>query len=320
MNEETDPPDDEVQHPHDCFNRAWFGEPEAASGVFTVIAPPSLKELVRPENLRLEPVSFVDPQLRATQSDLLWACLNEGEILAFFYILWEHQSKVDSWMALRLFCYMSRIWDRWLQNLHSEDSQPKSRKRGERPDLPPIFPIVLYQGQPKWNGPVSLAELAGQLPEDLRPYFPDFRFHLETLTSRPTTDFPLGLAQLGISVLTLSWEGDFESWLELAGKQLRELHESGQRDKLQMLVVYALTQLKGERRNEFLKEMTTKIPAMKTSGDSIYDSLINEGIEQGEQAAKRAMIQNMRDNGLTDAEIIRFAGISEEELRALLAK
>ena len=88
--------EEQVHHPHDNFNRRWFGDPQVASDVLKVIVPDSLKPLIAPEKLKLEGVSFIDQSLRPTQSDLLWKCsgADDSEIEAFFYILWEHQSRV----------------------------------------------------------------------------------------------------------------------------------------------------------------------------------------------------------------------------------
>jgi predicted transposase YdaD len=94
---------EEIHHPNDSFNRRWFRDSEAAAPVLKVIAPDSIKGLITPDNLKLEPTSFIDRKLRSTQSDLLWSCRstkNKNEILAYFYILWEHQTSVDHWMVL----------------------------------------------------------------------------------------------------------------------------------------------------------------------------------------------------------------------------
>ena len=138
--------EDKIHNPNDNFSRTWFQDTEAAAPVLKVAAPDSLKPLVSAENLTLEPVSFIDKKLRPTQSDLLWSCRSKDsdEVLAFFYVLWEHQSSIDHWMVLRLFCYMAQIWERWLKELLA--SKDPEEKRTEK-KMPLIFPLVLYQGE-----------------------------------------------------------------------------------------------------------------------------------------------------------------------------
>lgn len=317
---ETDE-DSPIHHPHDSFNRNWFGDPRAAADVLSVVLPDSLKDLAVVENLHLEPVSFIDQQLRATQSDLLWRCCVDGADKAFFYILWEHQSRIDPWMPLRILFYMSRIWERWLAQVADEESGQS------RPQLPVVFPMVLYQGKPKWKAPLSLEDLTAGLPEDLREFFPNFRFHLEQVAARDDSDFPPGLARLGISVLRLMWDDDFESWLDQIETQLTELHKSGDGDKLEVLLVYAFTQIDQSKRADFFKQVNEKLSPMVTTGKSIYDSLIEEGmekgleegLEKGLEKGKQLMIRNMRENGLEIDKIAELASLSEAEVKRLLA-
>ena len=213
-------------------------------------------------------------------------------------------------MPLRLFCYMARIWERWLRQIPEEEATC--------PELPLIFPIVLYQGKPEWNAARSLRELAAPIPKDLRPYFPDFSFHLETLTTRPDLDFAPGLAQLGISVLKLMWDEDFVTWLRRFGEQLLELHQRGEHDRIRVLLVYASSQVSQERRSEFIEYLHEHLPAMTTSGNSIYDSLINEGMEKGREEERKEMLQatirNMQENGMSVDDIIRVTGWERSEV------
>ena len=324
-----------IRHPHDGFARKWFGDPEAAAGMLRAVVPESLKPLMAVENLTLESDSFIDEQLRPSQSDLLWRCQEPGseDVGAFVYILWEHQSRVDVWMPLRLFSYMGRIWTRWLQHepqLGEEEvggSAPRSKRK-----LPVIFPIVLYQGESEWNAPHSLAELTrGELPGDLKPYFPDFRFWLESIRDRPESSFPPGLAQLGISVLKLMWDEDFLGWMRRMEDQLLELQQTGRGDKLEVLLIYAFTQVDQSRRTEFIENIGRNLSPMITTGKSIYDSLIEEGMEKGREQGLvqgieeglekvRAMVRNMRENGMSIDEISRIAGLENREIERYLSE
>lgn len=315
--------DEELHHPNDSFNRKWFGDPGAAADVLGVLAPESLKPLIIPANLHRESVSFVDKWLRPSQSDILWRCQDEtGAVRAFFYVLWEHQTKIDVWMALRIFCYMAKIWERWLLALPSEEEEEggkaKPKRKRARPALPLIFPIVLYQGKPRWTAPRTLAELAGELPADFRRFFPDFEFHLETL-NRPASDFPPGLAQLGISVMKLSWDGNFGDWLERFATQMLDLHERGERDKLDVLLIYAISQVHRSKRQELIQQIHEHLKPMVTTGESIYDALIEEGMEKGMEKGMERLVRSMRGHGMSILEIAEVTDLPEDEVRQLLA-
>ncbi len=67
----------------------------------------------------------------------------------YIYILLEFQNTQDYWMALRIATYTGLLW----QELVNENQV----KAGEK--LPPVLPIVLYNGQNPWNAPLNVGEL-----------------------------------------------------------------------------------------------------------------------------------------------------------------
>ena len=117
------------------------------------------------------------------------------------------------------------------------------------------------------------------------------------------------------------WDDDFKAWLQRFSGQLRGLLHQGADDKLQSLFVYAFTQIHQSHRTEFIEYLQQNFATMKTSGDSIYDSLINEGMEKGmergREAALRAMVRNMLENGMSPEEIIRVSGLEPSEFKRL---
>jgi hypothetical protein len=66
-------------------------------------------------------------------------------------LLLEFQSTSDRWMALRVLVYAGLLW----QHLVNEKRLPPDGR------LPPILPVVLYNGDPRWAAPLTLAELVG---------------------------------------------------------------------------------------------------------------------------------------------------------------
>ncbi|MEL6196144.1 MAG: Rpn family recombination-promoting nuclease/putative transposase, partial [Myxococcota bacterium] len=68
---------------------------------------------------------------------------------ALVFVLVEHQSGQDASMAYRMFRYVSRIWEVWL-NEHPESGPLK---------LPLVLPIVLYHGTRAWRAPLNVQDL-----------------------------------------------------------------------------------------------------------------------------------------------------------------
>jgi len=163
--------------PHDLFARYTFGHPERAAAELRAVLPAHVVSEVDWSSLRREPGSVVDPELRETESDLLFtARLHTGHPL-LLYVLLEHQSSVDRWMALRMLRYVVRQVERWRQE------HPKSEL------LPIIIPLVMYHGPNKaWTAPRRVEELF-DLPEGeaererWRALVPRFEYLLDDLTA-----------------------------------------------------------------------------------------------------------------------------------------
>ncbi|WNG29976.1 transposase [Cystobacter fuscus] len=164
--------------PHDLFARYTFGRPERAEAELRAVLPAPIVSEVDWSSLRLEPGSVVDPELRETESDLLFtARLRTGRSL-LLYVLLEHQSTVNRWMALRMLRYVVRQVERWRQE-HPEHSL-----------LPVILPLVMYHGpEGAWSAPrrvEDLFELPGESEEERahwRAWVPRFEYLLDDLTA-----------------------------------------------------------------------------------------------------------------------------------------
>jgi predicted transposase/invertase (TIGR01784 family) len=162
--------DSDIHHPHDKLFAATFSVPEHAAAFLQAKLPPAVAAAIGWGELLTLPGSFVDSQFKASQTDLLFSAPlggREGRI----YLLFEHQSSPDPALPLRLLRYMTRIWERFM------NENPASAK------LPVILPVVLSQNAQVWHIAVRLSALL-DIPEELRgdlePFIPDFEYrHLQ---------------------------------------------------------------------------------------------------------------------------------------------
>ncbi len=105
------------------------------------------------ESIEAVPCSFIDPSLVATESDLVFKFLR-GEEQCYLYVLLEHQSTEDPFMPCRLARYILGIRER-----HRRE-HPEARR------LPPVFPLVVYQGAGPWKSGTRLQDLIALRPGD----------------------------------------------------------------------------------------------------------------------------------------------------------
>jgi predicted transposase/invertase (TIGR01784 family) len=88
--------------------------------------------------------SLIQSNFECREADLIYQVKVNGEDV-FFYLLLEMQSKVDFQMPYRLLIYQVELLRYWMQNQVEEET----KRKGFR--IPPIVPIVLYNGKSKWT-------------------------------------------------------------------------------------------------------------------------------------------------------------------------
>jgi predicted transposase/invertase (TIGR01784 family) len=159
--------DQPVQNPHDALFKEMFSKTETARSFFESYLPDEIRDRPDWSTLRLLPGSYTDEQLRGSESDLLYTVQLDGHPVDL-YCLFEHQSTPDDWMAFRLLRYIVRIWEQFRKN------NPKAKK------LPPILPVVLFQGGARWKASSFMSELIDP-PDELAAYQPEFRHLLVDL-------------------------------------------------------------------------------------------------------------------------------------------
>jgi hypothetical protein len=86
----------------------------------------------------------------------------------YVYLLIEFQSTVDPYMALRVMVYVGLLY----QHLIQQGQIPGSGK------LPPVLPVILYNGIPPWGAARDIADLIESVPGGLERYRPQLQYCL----------------------------------------------------------------------------------------------------------------------------------------------
>ncbi|HEU4536776.1 MAG TPA: Rpn family recombination-promoting nuclease/putative transposase [Polyangiaceae bacterium] len=164
-----------VSTPHDALFKRTFSDPEHVRDELRAVLPPALLHTLDLASLRPCPGSFVDPALAGSHSDLLFSVKLAGRP-ALLFVLFEHQSTVDSLMPLRLLGYVVRVL---LQ--HAEQAEQAD---GLLP-LPVVVPLVLHHSATGWTAATRLEDLfdpALLATEGLDELVPRFGFLLDDLS------------------------------------------------------------------------------------------------------------------------------------------
>jgi hypothetical protein len=111
--------------------------------------------------------SYISDNLRGREDDVVWRVKFKKQWL-YLYLLLEFQSTEDAWMALRMLTYVGLLY---------QDLQ-RTRQLTPSGRLPPVLPIVLYNGEKAWMAPQEMAELIEPIPGSLAHYRPHMRYLL----------------------------------------------------------------------------------------------------------------------------------------------
>jgi predicted transposase YdaD len=111
--------------------------------------------------------SYISEDLRRREDDIIWR-VHRADGWLYIYLLVEFQSQPDPWMAMRMLVYVGLLYQELIKGGHLTASGK----------LPPVFPLVLYNGKQPWRGTEYTADLIEALPGGLVDYRQDLRYLL----------------------------------------------------------------------------------------------------------------------------------------------
>ena len=254
-----------LQTPHDRFVRETLSHKDNAASFLENYLPAEIKNLVDLGSLEIEKDSFIAQDLQDYYSDLLYKvkfCGHDG----YVYLLFEHKSYNEKWIALQLLEYILQIW---------------KLKKSQGQKLPVVVPLVLYHGTSQWKIGLKLSDILEYHDTRLREYIPDFRYLLYDLTTRSDAEI-YGSAQLKAMLFLLKYR-DSELLAQL-GKILslmKNLPDS-ELGYLQSITIYVLSTTNIEV-NQFAQIASQNL---SSKGGNIImttaERLIAQGIKEGE--------------------------------------
>ncbi len=258
--------------------------------------------------------SFVSPQYKRTFSDLIYKVKLRGREL-YIVILLEFKATPYRFVALQILGYMVDFYR------HLVESQKGLKK------LPPVFPIIIYNGERRWTTPVNLSTLI-EGHEVLGKYAVSFRYFpiIENAFSKED------LLRIGNVVSTLFLaEAHYD--LDLLKRELLALFEKSRDKRAVSLLLNWFKQLavhgrideadykKLEHIYQSPKEVNMMINAIKREKKQLREEGITIGMEKGMAKGKSMkgleMAKLMLENGEPMEKIKRYTGLSVEVIKKL---
>ena len=312
----------QVAQPHDALFRRVFSEPAQAAALLRELLPRPMRDRFAWDTLRRLPGSFVDERLRRTESDLLFEVRQaHGKPPARLYVLIEHQSTPDRFMALRLLRYCASVLEAAV------------REAPERRRLPPILPIVVHQGRRPWPYATSLEGLLEESAREL-PWGPRLDYLLLDQGAGGTSTVvgsPLGRLAQYLMLAVSGPEAERAAALERAVELMRDLWSAERPNDLQVFYSYVFGGREEPAMMETVEAMLKEIEArgpdseLKSLGQYIWENGQRkgrsegraEGVELGERRATVATVEGLLRAGVDWAVIRSATGLDRRDFEAL---
>ncbi|WP_416414542.1 Rpn family recombination-promoting nuclease/putative transposase [Pantoea sp. App145] len=299
--------------PHDAAFKAFLTQPDTARDFIDLHLPAELRAICDLSTLKLESGSFVEENLRAYYSDVLYSLkTTAGD--GYIQVLIEHQSTPDKHMAFRLMRYAVAAMQRHLDAGHKK--------------LPLVIPVLFYTGKRSpypfstdWLQEFDDPELAGRLYGS--------SFPLVDVTVIPDDDI---MNHRSMAALTLLQKHihrrDLADLLDRLAVTLLTGHLTGQ--QLISLINYLVQVGETDDAETFIRNLAQRVPQHEDELMTIAQQLEQKGIEKGRQEGmqvgeekgrlegklegKLEVASKLIKTGMSVQSVKEITGLSDEDL------
>lgn len=228
------------------------------------------------DTLRLEPTTYVDKKLKKHYSDLVFSVRLVGyeNQFARIYLLFEHKSSPDPLTGVQVLKYMALQWLELQEQHMLVDGK-----------LPPIIPIVIYQGQEDDRKMCSSFHDLVEMPsESFKVYMPDFSFAFFNVRGMDEAKVQEKIL-LKFYVEIIKYQND-PNVKEIPPRLVRGLLESMElRTALEYIYIFFRYLVKS---TEYLTQEDYKkaLELLPEGGEKIMETLADQWLKEGEDRGK----------------------------------
>ena len=154
-----------MENKHDSGYKTLFSAPELVRDLIMGFVQDEWLHSLDYSTLEIVPGSYITEDFRSRASDIVWRLKVGGEWV-YLYLLIEFQSTVDKYMALRMMVYQGLLYQDLIKH-----GRVLSDGR-----LPPILPIVLYNGSQRWTAATDVSDLIPPVPGLVEQFKPRVKY------------------------------------------------------------------------------------------------------------------------------------------------
>ena len=305
---------------HDALVRRTLGDPLSARAWLKARLPPEVAGQLSLSTLTEQPGTFVDANLRRSETDALFEVQHVSGMSTYVYVLVEHQSTVDSWLPLRLHRYHNRIWAR-----------ERAQRRSKTPTLSPIVSVVLHHGDRPWPPSRQFEDLYNEAARGL-PGLCRFGYILVELTGRRLEDARGDPYARAMEMLLIDHRRQqAEQLLRLLPPLILAMWTTpAGRDKERTLMAYVDAMYGGKVMQVLTAEVEKYRERYGSRGVTPEDVTLlkfledryaregkQQGLEQGILQGRIATVESMLDRGASWETVTRLTGVDKDHLNRL---
>ena len=308
----------------DPIYKRLYAFAEMVEDLLRSLFPPALIDAVDWPSLGRLPAEYVGDDFRRRHGDAVWRVrLRDGDERGewlYVLVLLEFQSTTDEIMALRVLEYTTMLYRELVRESREPGTargMPRARKGAAKPGrLPPVLPVVLYNGDAKWRAARDVMDLIAEVGSNLAPYQPSQR-HI-VLDERHATADDKRLCKLTRAVVLLEQSRTPEDLARVAALLKAWLGSSGNAELKRaftdwLWVLYQRLRRGDEEPQAPPPELTLEEVAMT--------------LEERVISWREPWIQHGREQGLDEERVLlrrqaeaRFGADTAERLFALLRR
>ena len=219
------------------------------------------------------PASYVSRDLRQRHGDLVWRVRFHDEQWLYLVLLLEFQATVDHAMAVRMLAYTALLYQKLIGEgvLREHDA------------LPPVLPIVIYNGRRRWSAAANVSELIASGGAALARYQPSQRYFL--LDEGRVGDADLPPSNFVSALIELETNRDRGRLPQLLGSLIELLRKQGDMELTQAFRVWVAQVLLPRR---FRSAESGSLPRLEEVRTMLAEQVrewteewVEEGREQG---------------------------------------
>lgn len=290
-----------IAHAHDIFVRTVMSDLSIACEFFEEYLPPAILQTIDLKSLVLQPTSFINDIRQESTMDVLYK-VRQHDPEGVMYLLVEHQSRPDPYMAVRIRRYIDNVIDYHLKN--SDDKK-----------VPMVYSFVLYHGRHPYPYSIDINDLVNARVEVKAEHFAGCRLIdlVRVADNQINKDSRIGLAKY---VLKHIFDSDLLPFIIDAIDNMQTLINSGYGKYVLVVLQYIMERGEVGDIEAFYNFITSHITI--TAGETIMtiaELLRNKGLQEGLQKGLQKGVRQGIKVGLEK-------GIHQEKLetaRRLLA-